>query len=103
MDGAGRFRKMWHISLPTIAPIATVLFILGLASMLSAGWEQIYVLRTPGNMQVADILDTYIIEMGLKGDQFGYATAVTLFSSVIGLLLIVITNCISKKVSQTSP
>jgi putative aldouronate transport system permease protein len=100
IDGANRFHKMWHISLPTIAPTVIMLFILGLSSALSAGWDQIYQLRTPGNMKIADILDTYVIQQGLREGQFGYATAVSLFQSVIGLTLIFLTNVAVKRISD---
>jgi putative aldouronate transport system permease protein len=100
VEGAGRVRQIWHIAIPSIMPTVVVLFILGLASILSAGWEQIYLLRTPGNMHLADIIDTYVIQMGMVGGQFGYATAVSLFQGVIGLLLVLATNAVSRKVSD---
>ena len=101
IDGAGRLRQMWHISLPGISLTAAMLFILALGSALNAGWDQIYQLRSPGNMQISDILDTYVIQMGLREGQFGYATAVSLFQSVIGLLLIILTNAASKKLTNS--
>lgn len=100
VDGAGRFRQMWHITLPSIAPTVGMLFILGLGGVLNAGWEQIFIIRTPGNMSIADILDTYVMTVGLRNGQYGYATAVNLFQSIIGLLLIVSTNMLSKKLSN---
>ena len=102
VDGAAKLRQIWHISLPSIMPVIMVLFILSLASVLSAGWDQIWQLRTPGNMNLADIIDTYVIEQGLKKGQFGYATAVQLFQSVIGLGLVMGTNALSKKLSDLS-
>jgi len=92
MDGAGRLRQIWHITLPSLIPIATILFILGLTSVLHGGWEHIYLLRTPGNMTIADILDTYVIQQGLANGQIGYATAVSMFQSVIGLVFVLVTN-----------
>ena len=100
IDGAGRFKRMWHISLPSIRYTVIMLFILGLGAALNAGWDQIFLLRTPGNMRVADILDTYIIQVGLREGQFGYASAVNLFQSVIGLTLILLANFIVKKISD---
>ena len=102
VDGAGRLRQIWHISLPSIAPTVVMLFILSLAGVLSAGWDQIYLLRTPGNTEVSDILDTYIINEGFKNAQFGYATAVSLFQSVIGLIMVVFTDRLSKRLTETS-
>jgi putative aldouronate transport system permease protein len=102
VEGAGRLAKIWHISLPSIMPTVVVLFILSLAQMLSAGWEQIYLLRTPGNMNLADIIDVYVIQQGLQNGQFGYATAVSLFQSVIGLALVLLTNAVARRVSEMS-
>ncbi|RAP74571.1 ABC transporter permease [Paenibacillus montanisoli] len=102
IDGASKFREMWNITIPSITPTIVILFILSIGGILSAGFDQIYLLRTPGNMQYADILDTYIIQVGLKGGQYGYATAVGMFQGLIGLVLVIIANRISRKVSETS-
>ncbi|MBP1996298.1 ABC transporter permease [Paenibacillus eucommiae] len=102
VDGANKLNRIWHITIPSLVPIASVLFILSLASMLQAGWEHIYLLRTPGNMDVSDILDTYVIQQGFANGQIGYATAVSLFQSVVGLVFVVITNMIIKKKSDIS-
>jgi putative aldouronate transport system permease protein len=102
VDGAGRWKRMWYVSIPAILPTAIVLFLLGLSSILSAGWDQIYLLRQPGNKEFSEILDTYIMDMGLRNGQFGYATAVSLFQSVIGLILVLVTNYVIKKKSEVS-
>lgn len=102
IDGATKLREVWHITLPSIAPTVVILFILSLGSILSAGFDQIYMLRTPGNMHLADILDTYIIKVGLQQGQYGYATAVGMMQGIIGLVLVILANRISKKVSDTS-
>ena len=102
VDGAGKLKQMWYISLPSIAPTIIMLFILSLAGVLSAGWDQIYLLSTPGNFKVSEILDTYIIKEGFRNAQFGYATSVSMFQSVIGLILIIITDRLSKKISEVT-
>lgn len=102
IDGANKLKQIWHVSLPSIAPTIIMLFIMSLGSMLSAGWEQVYLLMTPGNSLRAEILDTYVINVGLLGGEFNYASAVGLFSSLVGLGLILITNKISKKVAEIS-
>jgi len=102
IDGASKFREMWSITLPSITPTILILFILSLGNILSAGFDQIYLLRTPGNAHLADILDTYIIRVGLQGGQYGYATAVGMLQGVIGLILVIIVNRISRKISDTS-
>jgi putative aldouronate transport system permease protein len=102
IDGASKLREVWNITLPSITPTIVILFILSLGNILSAGFDQLYLLRTPGNMQLSDILDTYIIRVGLQGGQYGYATAVGMLQGLIGLILVVMANRISRKVSDTS-
>lgn len=102
IDGTNKWNEIWSITLPSITPTIVILFILSLGSILSAGFDQIYLLRTPGNMHLAEILDTYIIRVGLQNGQFGYATAVGMVQGVIGFILVVSANKISRKVSDTS-
>ena len=102
IDGAGKLREVWSITIPSITPTIVILFILSLGSILSAGFDQLYLLRTPGNMHLADILDTYIIQIGLQGGQYGYATAVGMMQGLIGLILVILANKISRKVSDTA-
>ena len=102
MDGCGNLKRMWHITLPGIRGTIGLLFIMGVGGLLSSGFEQIYLLRTPGNMQLADTLDTYVVRVGLQGGQFGYATAIGLIQGLVGLVLVVITNKICKKLTEVS-
>ena len=102
MDGCGKLKRMWHITLPGIRGTIGLLFIMGVGGLLSSGFEQIYLLRTPGNMQLADTLDTYVVRVGLQGGQVGYATAIGLIQGLVGLVLVVITNKICKKLTEVS-
>jgi putative aldouronate transport system permease protein len=91
---------MWHITLPGIRGTIGLLFIMGVGGLLSTGFEQIFLLRTPGNMSVADTLDTFVVRIGLMNGQFGYATAVGLVQGVVGLTLVIICNKLSKKFTE---
>ena len=102
IEGAGRWAKTWHITLPGIRPTIGILFIMNLGGILNAGYEQILLMQTPPVMDVAEVLDTYVLQRGLKMNQFGYATAIGLFSSVISLILVVVTNYISRKTTEVS-
>ncbi|WP_373291173.1 ABC transporter permease [Paenibacillus marchantiophytorum] len=102
IDGANKWHEIWHVTLPGIRMTISILFILSLGSVLNAGFDQIYLMRTPGNMQLADILDTYIIRVGLKDGQYGYATAVGLMQGLIGLFLVIGANKASKKLTDES-
>lgn len=102
MDGANKWTQIWNVTLPGIKPTMGILFILGLGSLVSTGYDQIYLLRTPGNMTLADTLDTYVIRVGLTGGQYGYATAVGLIQGIVGLLLVTFANKLGKKYSEVS-
>ncbi len=100
MDGASKLRKIWHITLPGIRGTIGLLFIMGVGGLLASGFDQIYLLRTPGNMAVADTLDTFVVRIGLQGGQFGYATAIGLIQGIVGLILVVVCNKLSKKITE---
>ena len=102
IDGCSKLKKIWHITLPGIRGTIGLLFIMGVGGLLSSGFEQIYLLRTPGNMAVADTLDTFVLQMGLMNGQFGYATAVGLIQGVVGLILVIVCNRLSKRFTGVS-
>jgi len=102
IDGCTRLKKIWHITLPGIRGTIGLLFIMGVGGLLSSGFEQIYLLRTPGNMAVADTLDTFVLMMGLMNGQFGYATAVGLIQGIVGLILVILCNRLSKRFTGVS-
>ena len=99
IDGAGRWRQTLHITLPCLVPTMVVLFILSLGHILNAGFDQIYNMYNPLVYDVADILDTYVLRRMLSFD-YDLATAAGLFKSVIGLLLIVSANWITRRFSS---
>jgi len=88
MDGAGRLRQTWHITLPGMRPIIVVLVTLSLGNVLNAGFEQVFNLYSPLVYESGDIIDTYVYRMGLISAQYGPATAIGLFKSVVSLVLI---------------
>ncbi len=100
MDGAGRFQKMRYITFPLLIPTVLTLFLLNIGSFLELGFEQVYNLYTPMTYAVADIFDTYVYRAGIQQGQYSFATAVGLFQSVVGLVLVVIFNHLSRRYSQ---
>ncbi|UVI33381.1 ABC transporter permease [Paenibacillus spongiae] len=102
IDGAGRFRQILHITLPGLKTVAVTLFILDVGGLMYAGFEQLYLLSNPAVASIGTILDTHVIQSGLKQGRFGYATAAGLFQSVIGLILVLIVNRVSKRVNGVS-
>ncbi|QUI25668.1 sugar ABC transporter permease [Vallitalea pronyensis] len=102
IDGAGKWKKIIHITLPSILPTVGILFILSMSGLLRAGYEQIILFQQPPTIPVSEVLETYSVKVGLQQGQYSYATVVGLFQSIVSLILIVTTNKIAKKVSDTS-
>lgn len=103
LDGAGRWKQMWNITLPGIAPTIIILFILRIGSLMSVGTEKILLLYSPLTYSTADVIGTFVYRKGLQGSfEFSYSTAVGLFESVIGFILLIVANKVSKKVTENS-
>lgn len=100
MDGANRFRKMWHITLPAIRPTIVTLLILKIGDVLELGFEHMFLLMNSLNREVAQIFDTYVYTAGIQNGQLSYSTAVGLFKGLIGLVLVVGANKLAKKVGE---
>lgn len=102
VDGAGRFRQTLSITLPSIAPTITILLIMRIGNLLSVGYESIILMYNPKIYETADVLSTYVYRRGLIDADYSFAAAVGLFQSAIALVLVVGSNWISRKVSETS-
>jgi putative aldouronate transport system permease protein len=100
MDGANRMRQMWHITLPGIRNVVVILLILRIGHMMDVGFEHVYLMMNGAVSEVADVFDTYVYRSGIQQAQFSYSTAVGLFKSVVGLILVVIANRLSKKIGE---
>ncbi|OMF38343.1 protein lplB [Paenibacillus sp. FSL H8-0548] len=101
IDGANRWRQIWHITLPAIRSTIIILLILRMGNVLENGFEQIYLLLNPLNREVAEVFDTYVYFMGITQGAFSYSTAVGLFKSVIGVILVLGTNSLAKRFGQS--
>lgn len=102
IDGAGKLKRMWYITIPCIVPTIIIVLILRMGSMLSVGFETVYLMQTPLNTATSEVLSTFVYKRGLSGGQYSYGAAVDLFNSIIGFLLLVSVNKISSKVGETS-
>ncbi|SFL77244.1 putative aldouronate transport system permease protein [Paenibacillus sp. 1_12] len=102
VDGASKLRQVFSITLPALLPTIMVLLLLRIGNILDLGFEQIYILLNPLIKETGEIIDTYIYEVGLLGFQYSYTTAIGIFKSVIGLILIVGANQLSKKLTGNS-
>lgn len=98
VDGAGRWKQTWHITIPGLIPTIVTLFILNLGHVLNAGFDQIYNMYNPMVFDAADIIDTYVLRRIVLMD-FGLATGAGLFKSVVGLMMVVLANALARRVS----
>ena len=102
IDGAGRWRQTIHITLPSIAPTIITLFILNTGSILSIGFEKIYLMQSNVNLSVSEVISTHVYKMGVLNFNYSYSTAVGLFNSVVNMVMLVVVNSISNRISDVS-
>uniref|UniRef100_UPI00403F5839 ABC transporter permease n=1 Tax=Paenibacillus sp. FSL P2-0136 TaxID=2975317 RepID=UPI00403F5839 len=102
VDGAGKWKQLLHVTLPSLIGTIVILFVLRLGSVLDVGFEQIFVLYNPLVYNVADVIETYVYRTGITQGQFSFTTAVGLFKSVISLILVVLANKAARKLGQDS-
>lgn len=102
IDGAGRFKKVLHVTLPGIASTIVVMLILRMGRILGVGYEKIILLYSPATYEAADVISSYVYRMGIENSRFGYSAAVGMFQSVVNVTLVLSANAISKKVSEVS-
>ncbi len=100
VDGAGRWRRVWHITLPAIRSTIVILLILRLGTVLDNGFEQIFLMLNPYVEEVGNVLDTYVYYKGILQSDFSFATAVGLFKSIVGLVLVVTANRLAKRFGE---
>lgn len=103
VDGAGRFRQLWAVTLPGIAPTIITMLILEVGQMMNVGYEKIILLYSPATYETADVISSFVYRRGLgESAQYSYSAAVGLFQSVVNLVLLLIVDRISLKLSDTS-
>lgn len=102
IDGAGRFKKLLHVTLPSIAPTIIIMLIMRVGSLFSLGYEKTILLYSPSTYKTADIISSYVYRVGLTEFNYSYSAAVGLMNSVVNFLFVFIANMISRKVSEVS-
>ena len=100
IDGASRMRVIWHIYLPHIRPTIVTVLIMKMGTLLSIGFEKIFLLQNPLNLGVSSVISTHVYEMGLISREYSYSTAVGLFNNIISIILVIVSNTIVKKISE---
>jgi putative aldouronate transport system permease protein len=102
MDGANRWRQMWHITLPGIAPMIVTLLILRIGMMMSVGYEKTLLMYNPSTFETADVISSYVYRKGVLGMDYSFSAAVGLFNSVINFAFLLAANRLSRRMNQTS-
>ncbi len=102
VDGASKLRRIVNIDIPYIAPTIITLFILNTGSILSVGFEKIYLMQNSINTPISEVISTYVYKLGLVNFNYSFSTAVGLFNSLVNLCMLVMVNAISRRVSQVS-
>lgn len=100
MDGAGRLRQAWHVTLPAIRNVIIILLILRIGHMMDVGFEQVFLMMNGAVSEVAEVFDTYVYRVGVQQGQFSFSTAVGLFKSIVGLILVIGANQLAKRFGQ---
>nr|WP_240545860.1 ABC transporter permease subunit [Paenibacillus artemisiicola] len=100
MDGASRSRRLWHITLPALRGAIVILFILRMGHIMDLGFEHVFLLQNPMNREVSEVFETFIYKVGLNQGDYSYSTAVGLFKSAIGLVLVLTVNKLAKRMGQ---
>lgn len=101
IDGAGRFRKIWNISLPGILPTITILLVLRMGTMMSIGFEKVLLLVNPSTLETGDVISSFVYRRGILEFSFSYSAAVGLFNSAINFTLLLLSNWLTKRLNQT--
>lgn len=102
LDGAGRMQKIWHVNLPALLPTIVIMLIMNCGNLLSVGYEKIYLLQNALNAETSEVISTYVYKTGLVNAQYSFSTAVGLFNSAVNLVLLILVNTVSRKISDTS-
>lgn len=102
IDGAGRWKQTWHISLPGLRSTISIMLIMQIGNIMNLGYEMIILLYQPVTYPTADIIGSYVYRIGVQNGNYSMATAVGLFNGVISLVLVLLANKVSKKMSETS-
>ena len=102
IDGASRFQKIWYINLPVLVPTILILLILNCGSLLSVGYEKVYLLQNATTLSSSEVISTYVYKAGLENADFSFGAATDMFNSVVNTVILLSANAISKRATKTS-
>ncbi len=102
IDGATRLQMIWHVSLPSIQPTIIIMLLLSIGKMMSLGAEKVLLMQTPLTYETSDVISTFVYRRGLQYAEYSFTTAVTVFNSIINIILLTFANSITRKVTENS-
>ena len=102
VDGANKLQRIWHIDCPALLPTAIILLIMSAGSILNVGFEKVYLLQNPINLQYSEIISTYVYKVGIQSTQFSYSAAIGLFNNIVNFIVLIIINKFAHCVSEIS-
>jgi putative aldouronate transport system permease protein len=102
IDGASRLGRVWHVTLPALIPVIVTVLVLRCGMIMNVGSDKILLLYNPSIYETADVISTHVVRMGIERMQYGYSAAVGLFNSVVGLLMLLLSNYVSRKLTEES-
>ncbi len=102
VDGASKWKRIWNIDIPAILPTAVIILIMNVGSVMSVGFEKVYLLQNDANLAASEIFSTYVYKIGIQSAQYSYSTAIGLFNNVINFVLLISVNQLSRKWTGSS-
>ena len=102
IDGAGRLRRIWHVTLPSVIPLLTIMLILQSGKILNDSFQQVYNFLTVPTMEVGDVISTFVYRTGIQEMNYSFSTAVNLFKNIISFVMVIATNAIAKRINEYS-
>jgi putative aldouronate transport system permease protein len=102
IDGASRLQRIWHINIPGTMPTMVILFLFAVGGIMSVGFEKVFLMQNPLNLETAEVISTYVYKMGLLQLQYSFSSAVGLFNTTINFILLVFVNALVKRLGETS-
>lgn len=102
LDGASRLQRIWYVNIPGLMPTIVILFILEVGGIMSVGFEKVFLLQNPLNLEASEVISTYVYKVGLLNFQYSFSAAVGLFNSVINFILLISVNSLVKRLGQAN-
>ena len=101
VDGANRLKVIWHVNIPSIMPTIVIMLVLSCGGILAVGFEKVYLLQNSLNLSSSQVISTYVYEIGIRGGQFSYSSAIGLFNNLVNVTILGIVNVVAKRLSGT--